>query len=97
MTGRFPTIRRVRGEHELAALVRRARATAGMTQFDLAVAVGLKQNVSVSRYENGHSVPDPQIMERIVAVLGLNPDEAWRAWGIAYAARVRRGLAELSG
>ena len=66
-----------------------------MTQFDLAIAVGLKQTVSVSRYENARSIPDPQVFARMIEVLGLDAEEAWPAWGLAYAERTRSALDEL--
>lgn len=81
---------------ELAALVRKRRKACGLTQFDLAVAIGLKQTVSVSRYENGKSIPDPQVFENMIAALGMDAEKAWPLWGLAYAERVRAGL-EASG
>lgn len=91
----MPYAVRMGRETEFSALVREGRRAAGMTQFDLAVAVGLKQTVSISRWENGHSVPDPPVFERIIAVLGLDADQAWPLWGLAYAERMRAGLEAL--
>ncbi len=82
---------------KLAAMLEQGRRAKGLTQVQLMIAVGLRQPVSVSRYENGHSIPDPPVFGRMIAELGLDPDAAWELWGLAYAERTRRGLEELGG
>ena len=85
----------MRKGEEFAALVRDGRQAHGMTQFALANAVGLKQTVSISRWENGRSIPDPEIFEKLIAALELDADQAWPLWGLAYAERVREGIRAL--
>lgn len=80
---------------QFASLLREARAAAGVTQTELMIDLGLRQVASISRYENGRSIPDPEVFHRIVAVLGLDPDDAWTLWGLAYAERTRAALEAL--
>ena len=82
---------------ELAALLRGGRSAARLTQWDVAVGVGLKQVVSVSRYENAKAIPEPPVFEKLIAAYGLDADSAWMLWGLAYAERARRGLEALGG
>lgn len=82
---------------ELAALLLAGRQAQGVTQVELMIALGLRQVASVSRYENGHSIPDPPVFVRLIAELDLDADEAWELWGLAYAERTRRALQELEG
>lgn len=89
-------VRMGKGE-EFAALVRDGRKARGLTQFELANAVGLRQTISISRWENGHTIPDPPVCEKVIHALGLDPDQVWPLWGLAYAERVREGLSELKG
>lgn len=71
------------------------RKRAGMTQVDAMIAVGLRQPISVSRYERGQAIPEPPTFGRMISAYGLDPDEAWAAWGVAYAERARAGLEAL--
>lgn len=80
---------------QLAVLLLDGRRAAGFTQTELMIALGMRQAASISRYENARSIPDPQVFQRIVSVLALNPDEAWTLWGLAYAERTRAALEEL--
>lgn len=84
-----------KGDVTLRALLLAARKAEGMTQVDLMLALGLRQPVSVSRYETGASIPDPKVFSRMISVLGMDADQAWRAWGIAYAERTRQAVEEL--
>jgi transcriptional regulator with XRE-family HTH domain len=88
---------RVTKGEKLAAMLEQARRAKGLTQVEMMSAVGLRQPVSVSRYENGHAIPDPPVFERIIAELDLDADKAWELWGLAYAERTRRALKELGG
>ena len=74
------------------ALLLNGRKRAGLTQFELAIAVGLRQAVSVSRYEQGRGLPDPAILERLIVALALDAEEVWPLWGLAYAERTRAAL-----
>ena len=63
-----------------------------MTQVQLMNELGLNQSASISRWENGAAIPDPRVLERLIVVLGLDPDEVWPLWGLAYAERARAAL-----
>lgn len=80
---------------ELAALLQAARGQVGMTQVQLMIALELQQVASISRYENGKSIPDPQVFARMIDALGLDADQAWELWGLAYAERTRAAMEAL--
>jgi len=84
--------RRVTHGDTFRALLLNGRKRAGLTQFELAIAVGLRQAVSVSRYEQGRGLPDPAILERLIVALALDAEEVWPLWGLAYAERTRAAL-----
>lgn len=84
-----------RGDVTLRELLLGGRKRAGMTQVELMIALELRQAASVSRYETGATIPDPKVFARMISVLGLDADQAWRAWGIAYAERTRQAVKEL--
>lgn len=88
---------RVKNGDTLRALLLTGRKRAGLTQFELAVAVRLRQAVSISRYEQGRGLPDPAILERLIVALALEPEEVWPLWGLAYAERTRAALDLASG
>lgn len=68
----------------LPDMIVRGRTTAGMTQNELAIAIEVKAGGSqISRWERGEHPPDPKNLHRIIAVLGLDPDETWKAFGRA--------------
>jgi len=48
--------------------LRTARVAKGLTQLQLAEAVGLKE-IDISRIETGRSVPDPETKQRISSFL----------------------------
>ena len=83
------------GETSLRELLLSGRKRAGMTQVDAMIAVGLRQPISISRYERGTSIPDPDTFARMIETYGLDANQAWEAWGVAYAERARRGLEAL--
>lgn len=76
----------------LRTLLGEARRARGVTQVQLMNAIGLKQPASISRWENGASIPDPRVLERIIVALDLDPDEVWPLWGYAYAERTRAAM-----
>ena len=84
-----------RGDVTLRELLLGGRKRAGMTQVELMIALELRQAASVSRYETGATIPDPKVFSRMISVLGLDPEEAWPLWGLAYAERTRAALEEL--
>jgi hypothetical protein len=84
-----------RGEVTLREMLLAGRKGAGMTQVDAMIAVGLRQPISVSRYERGMAIRDPPTFSRMIAAYGLDADQAWAAWGVAYAERARAGLEAL--
>ena len=69
-----------------------ARRAKGLTQMEVTLAVGLRQPVTISRYETGTSFPEPPMFEKLIALYGLDAEAAWPLWGLAYAERARRGL-----
>ena len=82
-----------RGEGEkFRALLADARRAKGLTQMDVTLAVGLRQPVSVSRWETGTSFPEPPMFEKLIALYGLDAEAAWPLWGLAYAERARSAL-----
>lgn len=81
------------GEGEkFRALLADARRAKGLTQMDVTLAVGLRQPVSVSRWETGTSFPEPPMFEKLIALYGLDAEAAWPLWGLAYAERARSAL-----
>jgi hypothetical protein len=61
-----------------------------MTQMDLTLAIGLRQPVSVSRYETGGYLPDPPMLACLIDVLDLDADATWELWGLSHAERARQ-------
>lgn len=74
------------------ALLADARRAKGLTQMEVTLAVGLRQPVTISRYETGTSFPEPPMLERLIALYDLNAEEVWPLWGLAYAERARSAL-----
>ncbi len=69
-------------------LVREARTIAGLTQAELAVAVGTKQSV-ISRWERGVEEPRIATLGRILRACGLEADLAFRRLDDVDRAQVR--------
>lgn len=61
-----------------AARLLQARSAAGLTQKELADAVGVS-TVQLSRYEGGKSTPRPRVMAQLAIALGVNTQ--WLADG----------------
>jgi transcriptional regulator with XRE-family HTH domain len=81
------------GEAEkFRAMLVQGRKAKGLTQMDVTLAVGLRQPVTVSRYETGTSFPEPPMVERLIALYDLDAEEVWPLWGLAYAERAREAL-----
>lgn len=59
---------------EIGARIADRRAIVGLRQSELAKKIGISQN-QISLYERGTSRIDVAIIERIAAVLGVNPGE----------------------
>jgi SOS-response transcriptional repressor LexA len=77
--GRKPGVKKdateeVRPYREIGRLIRDLRISAGMTQFDLADAVGVN-NSYLSRIENGERRPSTKIMRKMADVLNYSYDE----------------------
>lgn len=54
------------------------RTNAGLRQIDLAVAVGVSKK-TIGAWENGKSMPTPDKIDAICAVLGVSYDDIrWR-------------------
>lgn len=70
------------------SLVREARTIAGMTQAELAVAVGTKQSV-ISRWERGLDEPRIGTLARLLGACGLEADLAFRRLDDVDRAQVR--------
>ena len=64
---------RARLDGDIGALVREARRRAGLTQAELAAAIGTKQSV-VSRWERGHDVPRADTLVEILRACGFETD-----------------------
>jgi transcriptional regulator with XRE-family HTH domain len=82
----------MREGEKFRALLVHARHEKGLTQMDVTLAVGLRQPVTVSRYETGSSFPEPPMLERLIALYDLDAEEVWPLWGLAYAERAREAL-----
>ncbi|MDO3620217.1 helix-turn-helix transcriptional regulator [Ralstonia pseudosolanacearum] len=60
----------------LARRIRQARLAAGMSQVELALEAGIEPETAssrMSRYESGLRIPDPELVERMAAVLSRPP------------------------
>lgn len=55
---------------DLAAAIRRARASAGLSQVELAVRAGTSQS-ALARYETGVALPTLPTLERLLSACGL--------------------------
>ena len=78
-----------------SAALRTARLRAGLTQHELARLIGVAGGERVSRWELGTSVPRPQTLRRIAAILQVGiPDLLGSPSRVAslHALRVRSGL-----
>lgn len=60
-------------------MIREARIAAGLTQYELADKLGVK-NIAVSAWELGKNNPQPNNMVALIEVLSLDPDEAATAY-----------------
>ena len=69
--------RRPLADLDVAALLRRARTEAGLTQQQLADALQTKQSV-VSRWERGLDVPRVETLVRILHACGIEADLTFR-------------------
>lgn len=72
----------------LAQRIRQARLAVGISQVELALAAGIEPETAssrMSRYESGLRIPDPDLVERMAAVLSrpaswfYEPDEGLAA------------------
>lgn len=59
---------------EVGANIRTRRESRGLTQAELAAALGTSQKV-VSHYETGHRAPSPDRLEALAAVLEVETDD----------------------
>ena len=57
----------------IGSRLREGRRAAGMTQQQLAEAIGVS-NTSVSNWEKGVSSPDPETIDKLCGVLGVQPN-----------------------
>lgn len=64
---------------KLSDMIREARHASGLSQYDLAELVGVR-NVAVSTWETGRSNPSPENMVLLIEVLALDPDTAASAY-----------------
>jgi transcriptional regulator with XRE-family HTH domain len=62
---------------EIAAAVRSARATAGMTRYDVAARACVGYS-AVARIESGNHLPRPALTERVATAIGVDPRQ-WLA------------------
>lgn len=51
------------------------RAVAGMTQTELATAIGYATKTPIVHWERGSATPRPLVVEKIAAAIGCNPDD----------------------
>lgn len=63
---------------DLGAMIRDARAAAGMTGRQLAVAVD-RDPAAISRWEANTGRPTGETVQRLIEVLGLDPAEVYAA------------------
>lgn len=81
--------------NRLADNLSRLRDSKGLTQQDVADALGLKKPGPVSEWENGTRRPGPKNLRRLAAVYGVQPSEidpAGEAWNSERSRSERRGL-----
>jgi transcriptional regulator with XRE-family HTH domain len=71
-------------------LIRDGRKARGMTQHQLALAIGV-QNQIVSNWERGAMI-EAKNFARLVSVLGLDETEAWMAYARLVNASIVDGL-----
>lgn len=55
--------------------LRTSRIVSGMTQQQFSTAVGVAKN-TVSAWERGTQIPHPNIIDKIILILGMNESEA---------------------
>lgn len=65
---------------DVGSLIRAARERAGLSPAELARLIGRNPS-AVSRWERNQGRPSEEAPQRLVEVLGLNPDEFYRALG----------------
>lgn len=63
----------------LQQLIRDARTTRGLSQYELADLLGVR-NAAVSSWETGKANPSPEHMVALIEVLALDKDEAASAY-----------------
>lgn len=61
-------------QEKIGAFLREVRKERGLTQGQLAEALGVSQK-SISRWENGKTMPDYSLLPSICEVLGINVAE----------------------
>jgi ribosome-binding protein aMBF1 (putative translation factor) len=54
-------------------LLRRQRLSKGLTQTKLAKRLGLKSPSTVSFWESGQAIPNPDVIPRLARLLGVTP------------------------
>ena len=74
----------------LGEIIRAGRKAAGLVQYDLADAIGVRQ-ATVSIWETDRGIPDPANLGRIIRALDLDPMATWMAFG----ASINESLEEL--
>ncbi len=77
---------------DLGALIADARRSAGLTQAQLAAAIGTKQSV-VSRWERGTDSPRVDTLVRVLRACGFEPDLVLRRHDDVDRAQIRAQLA----
>lgn len=74
----------------LGEIIRDGRKARGMTQHQLALAIGA-QNQIVSNWERG-ATPEPKNIARLVSVLELDETETWLAYARLVNESIKDGL-----
>ena len=68
----------------LGAMLKKAREAKGLFQRQLANLLDPNlEGSQVWRWEKGKNLPTADRLSKIIAILDLDPDLAWRAWGEA--------------
>jgi len=74
----------------LGEIIRDGRKARGMTQHQLALAIGAQSQI-VSNWERG-AIPEPRNIARLVTVLELDETEAWLAYARLVNESIEDGL-----
>lgn len=84
-----------RGENPLSLgkRLRNTRALRGLTQAQIADAVGVT-NVTLSRYESGERRPEPEMLKKLAGILGVSADYLLGTSDAMHGSENAAGLAE---